>query len=75
MDFVKAIDNLPVWVKIVLSLPFLDFIWGIYRIVKGACKNDNVLILVGILWIVPGATVCWVLDIIFNAMYGHPVLA
>ena len=34
--FVSAMDGLSKIVKIILCLPFLNIIWAIYRIVKGA---------------------------------------
>lgn len=64
MGFVKAMDSLPLWAKIIFALPFLDIVWAIYRIVKGVCKDDIIRIVVGVVWIVAGATVCWVLDIV-----------
>ena len=60
MGFVKAMDSLPLWAKIIFALPFLDIVWAIYRIVKGVCKDDIIRIVV----IVAGATICWVLDIV-----------
>ena len=63
-DFIKAMDDLPLILKIILALPALDIVWGIYRIVKGvACKNVVTLIF-GILWIIPGSVICWILDIV-----------
>ena len=64
MSFVKAMDSLPLWLKVVLALPGLDIVWAIYRIVKGVCKDDVVRIVIGIIWIFAGATICWVLDIL-----------
>ena len=64
MGFVKAMDSLPLWAKIIFALPFLDIVWAIYRIVKGVCKDDIIRIVVGVVWIVAGATICWVLDIV-----------
>ena len=64
MKFVKAIDNLPWIVKLLLCLPIVDIIWAIYRIVKGVAKKDIVLIIAGILWIVLGCVILWLIDLI-----------
>ena len=66
-EFRKWIDNLPLIVKIILALPVLDgIVYGIYRI----CSDDAPNMILGIIWIVAGATICWVLDIIFLVMKG-----
>ena len=39
MNFVKAMDNLPFILKLILALPGLDIVWGIYRLVKGVAKK------------------------------------
>lgn len=66
----KFIDSLPLIVKIILALPFLDgIVYGIYRI----CKGTLIGIILGIIWIFAGSTVTWLLDIIFLAL-GKNVL-
>ena len=62
--FVKAIDNLPGVVKILLCLPVVDIIWAIYRIVKGVANGKPLLIVAGILWIILGAVILWLIDLI-----------
>ncbi len=65
MGYVKAIDGLPWIVKLILALPGLDILYGIYRLVKGVSKNDMVLTVAGIIWIVFGGwTILWLIDII-----------
>ena len=73
-DFIKAIDNLPKILKLILCIPVLDIIWAIYRIVKGVYKKNVILTVIGILWIVPGAAFCWVFDLITVLLYGNPLL-
>ena len=68
-EFRKAIDELPLIVKIILALPFIDgIIYGIYRI----CRGDTVAVILGVVWIFIGSTVGWILDIVFLAL-GKPV--
>ena len=62
--FVEAIDNLPPILKILFCIPCLDIIWAIYRIIKGVETGSALLIVVGILWIIPGGMICWIADLI-----------
>ena len=63
-DFIKAMDDLTLILKIILALPALDIVWGIYRIVKGVAYKNVVTLIFGILWIIPGSVICWILDIV-----------
>ena len=74
-EFIKAVDNLPWIVKIILALPGIDLVWAIYRIIKGIEKNDVVLIVIGIIWIIGGCTITWLWDLITTLLYKHPKLA
>lgn len=68
-EYRKFLDELPLIIKIILALPFLDgIIYGIYRI----CKGTTTGIILGIIWIFAGATILWILDIVFLAL-GKPV--
>lgn len=63
-EFVKAIDGLPWIVKLILALPGIDgFAWGIYRLVKGISSNNMTLIIAGIVWILVGWAILWILNI------------
>lgn len=64
MGFVKAVDGLPWILKLILALPGLDVIYGIYRLVKGVAKKDMVLTIVGIIWILAGWAILWIIDIV-----------
>lgn len=69
-QFIKTMDDLPWILKILLALPGLDIIWGIYRLVKGVHKNDNVLIVAGIVWIFAGWAILWIIDLFTIVMYN-----
>ena len=71
---IKAFDKLPFIVKLILALPCLDVVWAIYRIVKGATQNNLFLLVVGILWIIPGIAIGWIVDLVSIILYKHPVL-
>ncbi len=68
-DLVKGFDDLPWIIKIIFALPGLDFLWGIYRLIKGIDQRDNVLILSGIVWIACGWAILWIIDLITVLMY------
>ena len=74
-ELIKAIDDLPFIVKIIFCLPGIDIVWAIYRIVKGIAKNDVLLIVVGIIWLVAGTTITWIWDLVTTLLYKHPKLA
>ncbi len=63
-NFLKEMDNLPKLLKLILCLPALDIIWAVYRIIKGVTKESLVQLIIGILWIVPGAAFLWLVDMI-----------
>lgn len=68
-NFIKAMNDLPFILKLILCIPALDIIWAVYRIVKGITKESLVQIIVGVLWIVPGAVFLWLVDIIGVLLY------
>lgn len=72
--FVSAMDDLPWIVKLIFCLPVLNWIYGIYRIVKGLSKNDVLMWVVGILWIIPGSFICWLIDLICVIVYKKPTV-
>ncbi len=60
---IKGFDGLPWIVKVIFALPGLDFLWGIYRLLKGLDKKNGFLILVGIIWIFAGWALLWIIDL------------
>ena len=72
--FISWVDDIPWVVKIIFCIPFLDIIWAVYRIVKGACGGNILLLIVGILWIFPGSVVCWIVDLVTTIIFHKPIL-
>ena len=67
-DYVKALDKLPLLVKILLALPIINgIIYGIYRICKGH-------LIAGILWFFLGGTILWIIDMVTIITSGKPIL-
>lgn len=71
-EFIKAMDELPLIVKIIFCIPAIDIIWGIYRIIKAVDTKNNLWIVIGILTIIPGAFFVWILDLIWVIMHNKP---
>jgi len=56
-EIVKFLDGLPFILKVILALPGFDgIVWGIYRIAKGK-------LIAGIVWIVVGWAILWIIDL------------
>lgn len=64
MKFLKWMDGNPKWLKVILAIPMLQIVWGIYRVVKAIKKKNILFIIIGILLIVPGAALVWLVDMI-----------
>ena len=73
--FVKWMDSAPLWLKVIFALPALDIIWGVYRIVKGLAYGKVLTLVIGILWIIPGALFGWLIDIISILIIKKPILS
>lgn len=64
----NAMDSLPLILKIILALPFIDgILYGIYRI----CRGDTPAVILGIVWIFIGSCVGWIVDIIMLILIGR----
>jgi len=67
-ELIKAIDELPLLIKVILAIPALDIVWGIYRICRSLDKNNVTgLVISIILLFVP---FMWLIDIILILMKG-----
>ncbi|MBR4032888.1 MAG: hypothetical protein IKJ07_09170 [Clostridia bacterium] len=62
-DFIKAIDNLPWIVKLILCIPVLDIVWTIYRLVKSIDVQNTLGIVVSIILFF-FAPFVWLIDLI-----------
>lgn len=63
-SFVKAMDDLPLIVKIILALPMIDIIWVVYRIIKSASKESVFGLILGVILLIVGIPFLWLVDII-----------
>jgi len=73
-SFIKTFDDLPFILKIIFALPGLDFLWGIYRLLKGLDKKNTLLIVAGIVWIVLGWGILWIIDLVTIILNKKPTI-
>ena len=73
-DVIKSFDNLPWIAKLILCLPVLNLAWAFYRIVKGVSEKKTATLIAGILWIVPGLAIGWIVDFVCTICYKKPTL-
>ena len=69
-SFIKAIDDLPTLVKLILALPGLDIVWVIYRLLRSLVKNNILGVIVAVVAIVVGLPWLWLVDIICILLNG-----
>ncbi|MBQ3706652.1 MAG: hypothetical protein II889_01980 [Clostridia bacterium] len=68
-EFINSLEGLPLLVKLILALPALDIVWGIYRILSALdAKNTVALVVSIILLFVP---FMWIIDIVMILLQGR----
>jgi len=70
MNFVKAMDRLPLILKIILAIPALDVVWVIYRLIKSMAKSNMLGTILAIVLIFVGLPFLWFVDIISILLTG-----
>lgn len=70
MKFCKAMDDLPLIVKIILALPFLDIVWNVYRLVKSISSSNLLGIILAVVLLIVGIPLVWLFDIIMIIIKG-----
>lgn len=73
MEFCNFLDKQSKVVKIIFALPFLDIIWSVYKLIKSLEKNDTIGIVVGIILLLLGPSILWIVDIITIALYDKVI--
>lgn len=73
-ELLKAVDDLPLIVKVILCIPCIEIFYGVCRVVQGVVKNDVVWIVLAVLTILPGAFFMWIVDLIWVLWKGHALL-
>ncbi len=71
-EFVKWMNSTPKILKIIFTLPGLDIIWSIYKLIKAIADNNALEIVLAILLLFFGPTIMWILDLIWVVIYDRP---
>ncbi len=70
-NFIKAMDELPFIVKILLAL-FVDIIISVYRIVRGVASNDTTALVIGIVTcLIPFMNIIDLVLLVINKNYWY----
>lgn len=70
-SFTDWLEKQDLAVKILFALPFLDIVWGIYRIFKGLQSGDAMKLVIAILTIFPLGFIMWLVDLIWIVSKGN----
>ncbi len=73
-NVVKAFDDLNWVIKLILCLPVLDIAWAVYRICKGADTKNVLMLVAGIVWIVFGCVITWLVDLVCTIVWKKPTV-
>lgn len=63
-NLIKAVNDLPLIVKIILALPGLDLFWNIMRLVRSIDANNMLGIVLAVVLLIVGIPFVWVIDIL-----------
>ena len=63
-NFIKSIDELSWVAKLILCLPIINIVWAVYRIAKSYYAQNTLGIILGIVWVLAGATILWAFDLV-----------
>ncbi len=69
-NLIKAFDDLPLVIKVILCIPMLDIVWSIYKICRSVDKSNVLGIVLGVLTIFPGAFFIWIIDLVTLLVNG-----
>ena len=70
-NFIKTMEDFPLFVKIVLAIPMLDIIWVVYRLCRSIDKQSTVGMILAVLLIIIGIPFLWLVDIITILVNGN----
>ena len=63
-SFIKGMNGLALWIKIILALPVLDIVWNIYRLARSIDKKSTLGMILAVVLIIIGIPFMWLIDII-----------
>lgn len=70
VQFTNWMERQSLLVKLLLCIPVLDVVWGIYRLFKALVEKDTLKLIIAILLLVPGTTITWIIDLVWVLTKG-----
>ncbi len=64
-DIIKALDNLPFIVKLILCIPALDIVWLVYRLLRSIDAKNTLGIVLCIVVFIVGIPFVWLFDLLY----------
>lgn len=68
-NLIRAFDNLPQIVKVILALPVLDIAWAVYRLCKSIDSQNVLGIVLGVLMLIFCPVILWIVDLVTTIVY------
>lgn len=70
-NFIKAMNDLPWIVKIILCIPMLDIVWNVTRLIRSIDNKNMLGIVLAAVLLVVGAPFVWLIDLICVILKGE----
>ena len=70
-SLIKAIENLPKIVKLILCIPAIAIVWMIYRVCRSLQKQNMVGVIIAIVLIFVGIPFMWLIDLLCILFKGN----
>ena len=71
IGLIKAIDNLPKIVKLILCIPAIAIVWMIYRVCRSLQKNNMIGVILAVVLIFVGVPFMWLIDLVCILLKGN----
>jgi len=70
-SLIKAIDNLPKIVKLILCIPAIAIVWMIYRVCRSLQKQNWIGVILAVVLIFVGIPFMWLIDLVCILLKGN----
>ena len=70
-SLIKAIDNLPKIIKLILCIPAIAIVWMIYRLSRSLAKKNIIGIVLAIVLVFVGIPFMWLIDLVCILLKGN----
>ena len=70
-SLIKAIDNLPKIIKLILCIRAIAIVWMIYRLCRSLAKKNIIGIVLAIVLVFVGIPFMWLIDLVCILLKGN----